>query len=70
MGRGLSAANMGLMAAIAFMQLVFGAIVGWLTGPDAIPSELAYRAGFAAQAVVALLAIAVYLPIPDVRPRG
>jgi MFS family permease len=70
MGRGLSAANMGLMAAIALMQLVFGWIVGTVSGPDVVPTEAAYRAGFAAQAVVALVAIAVYLPIRDVKPKG
>jgi len=70
MGRGLSAANMGLMTAIALMQLIFGWIVGAMTAPDAFPSELAYRAGFAAQAVVSLVAIIVYLPIRDVKPKG
>jgi predicted MFS family arabinose efflux permease len=70
MGRGLSAANTGLMLAIAAMQLVFGAIVGSLTPAGAVPPELAYRMGFAAQAAGALLAIFVFLPIPDVRPRG
>jgi MFS family permease len=70
MGRGLSAANMGLMSAIALMQLVFGWIVGAVSGEGVPPTELAYRAGFAAQAVVALLAIAIYLPIRDVKPRG
>ena len=70
MGRGLAAANMGVMASIASMQLVFGAIVGWLTVPGAVSPELAYRAGFAAQALVALLALLIYLPIKDVRPRG
>ncbi len=70
MGRGLSAANMGVMMAIAVMQLMFGWIIGGMTEPGATPSELAYRAGFAAQAGVALLALLVYLPIRDVRPKG
>jgi len=70
MGRGISAANMGLMSAIALMQLVFGWIVGFVSGPGVLPTELAYRAGFAAQAAVALAAIAVYLPIRDVKPKG
>jgi MFS family permease len=70
MGRGLSAANMGVMMAIAIMQIVFGAIVGALSEPGMVPPEIAYRAGFAAQAVVAALALAVYLPIRDVRPQG
>lgn len=70
MGRGLSAANMGLMLAIALMQLVFGWIVGTVSGPGAAPTELAYRTGFAVQAAGAILALLVYLPIRDVRPRG
>ena len=68
-GRGLSAANMGLMAAIALMQLVFGWIVGTVSGAGAAPTEIAYRTGFAALAAGAVLAIAVYLPIQDVRPK-
>jgi MFS family permease len=70
MGRGLSAANMGLMAAIAMMQLVFGWIVGTVSGPGAIPTEAAYRTGFAVQAGAAVLAFLVYLPIRDVKPKG
>ncbi|MEZ5818222.1 MAG: MFS transporter [Hyphomicrobiaceae bacterium] len=70
MGRGLSAANMGLMAAIALMQLAFGWIVGTVSGPGSVPTELAYRTGFAVQATAALLALLVYLPIRDVRPNG
>jgi predicted MFS family arabinose efflux permease len=70
MGRGLSAANMGLMAAIALMQLVFGWIVGTVSGPGAIPTEAAYRTGFAVQATAAVLALLVYLPIRDVKPKG
>ncbi len=70
MGRGLSAANTGLMLAIASMQLVFGGIVGWLSTPGAIPPEFAYRMGFAAQAAGALLALLVFWPIRDVKPRG
>lgn len=70
MGRGISAANMGLMAAIASMQLGFGWIVGYVSGPGAIPTEAAFRTGFAVQAAAALLAIVVYLPIRDVKPKG
>jgi len=70
MGRGLSAANMGLMAAIALMQLVFGWIVGAVSGPGAVPTELAYRTAFAVQAAAALLALIVYVPIRDVKPKG
>lgn len=70
MGRGLSGANTGLMLAIATMQLVFGGIVGALSAPGAAPPEIAYRMGFAAQAVGAVLALLVFLPIRDVKPRG
>ena len=70
MGRLISAANMGLMTAIALMQLVFGWIVGTVSGPGAIPTEAAYRTGFAVQAAAAVLAILVYLPIRDVKPKG
>ena len=70
MGRGLSGANTGLMLAIAAMQLVFGGIVGWLSTPGSVPPEVAYRMGFAAQSVGAVLALLVFLPIRDVKPRG
>ena len=70
MGRGLSAANMGVMMAIAVMQLAFGWIVAAFTEGSGVPPEIAYRAGFAVQAGVALLALLVYLPIRDVKPAG
>ncbi len=70
MGRGLSAANTGLMLAIASMQLVFGAVVSQLSTPGAIPPEFAYRMGFAAQAMAASLALLVFWPIRDVKPRA
>lgn len=69
-GRGISLTNMGIMAAVAFMQLVFGWIIGAFAHGSAAPPEQAYRAGFAALAAAALLAIAVYAPVRDVRPRG
>ena len=70
MGRGVSVTNMGVMTAIAAMQLAFGAIIGVFPGHAGVPPELAYRTAFAAQAVMALIGIAVYAPIRDVRPRG
>lgn len=69
-GRGISLTNMGIMAAVAFMQLVFGWIIGAFAHGSAAPPEQAYRAGFAALAAAALLAIAIYAPVRDVRPRG
>lgn len=69
MGRGVAAANMGSMTAIASMQLVFGWIVGLFPAAAGIPPEHAYRAGFAAQALLALAAMAIYAPIRDVQPK-
>jgi predicted MFS family arabinose efflux permease len=69
-GRGISLTNMGIMAAVAIMQLVFGWIVGAFAQAAGAPPEQAYRAGFAALAAAALLAIAIYAPVRDVRPRG
>ncbi|MBS0242116.1 MAG: hypothetical protein JSS20_08050, partial [Proteobacteria bacterium] len=67
---GVSTANTGLMLAIASMQLAFGWIVGALTPQGLASPEIAYRAGFGLQAAMALLALVVYWPIKDVRPRG
>jgi MFS family permease len=69
-GRGVSITNMGVMAAAAIMQLAFGWIVGAFAETAGVPPEHAYRTAFAAQAAVALLAIAIYAPIRDVPPRG
>lgn len=69
-GRGVALCNMGIMMAVATMQLVFGWIVGAFAHTAGTPPEHAFRAAFAVQAAVALLAIAIYAPIKDVRPRG
>jgi hypothetical protein len=69
-GRGVSLTNMGVMLAVAVMQMAFGWIVGAFAQTAGVPPEHAYRAAFALQAVAALLAIAIYAPIRDVRPRG
>ena len=45
--------------AVSIMQLVFEP-----------PPEHAFRAAFAVQAAMTLLAVVVYAPIPDVKPRG
>jgi hypothetical protein len=58
------------MTAIALMQFAFGWIVGLFPAIDGIPQETAYRAAFAAQAAVAIGALAIYAPVPDVRPKG
>ena len=69
-GRGVSVTNMGVMTAVACMQLVFGWILGAFAQTAGVPPEHAYRAAFAVQAAVTLVAIAIYAPIRDVRPRG
>ena len=58
------------MTAVALMQLAFGWIVGSFAQTAGVPPERAYRAAFAVQAAVTLIAIAIYAPIRDVRPRG
>ena len=68
-GRGVAATNMGLMSAIAFSQLVFGWIVGQFTIVDGIAPEIAYRVAFAALAAMSVIAIFVYAPVQDARPR-
>lgn len=70
LGRAVATTNMGIMSAIAVMQLVFGFILGWLSGDTLVPSEGAYRAAFAVQALVTIAALLVYAPIQDVKPRG
>ena len=69
-GRGVAVTNMGIMMAIALSQLLFGWIVGLYPALDGVPSELAYRAGFATVAGLSLLAVFIYAPIRDCRPRG
>jgi MFS family permease len=70
MGRGVSVTNMGVMLAVASMQFVFGWVVGLYPGEAGLQPEPAYRAAFAVQAGVAALALAVYLPVRDARPKG
>ena len=70
MGRGVSVTNMGVMTAVAVMQLAFGAIVGAFPAVEGVPPEYAYRMGFAVQAAMALIGILIYAPIRDVKPRG
>lgn len=69
-GRGIAAANMGIMSAIALMQLVFGWVIGAFPAEAGVPPETAYRAGFAVQAAVGLVAILIYAPVRDAKPRG
>lgn len=70
MGRGVSVTNTGVMTAIATMQFAFGWILGAFPAVAGVPPEIAYRAGFGVQALMALIGILVYVPIPDVKPRG
>jgi MFS family permease len=69
-GRGVSLINMGIMLAAAVMQLAFGWIVGAVAEAAGSAPEHAYRVAFAAQAAVTLLAIVIYVPVRDARPRG
>ena len=70
MGRGVAIANMGIMAAIASAQFVFGWVVGSFAAVDGAPPEFAYRVAFGVQAAVALIGLTILAPVKDVRPRG
>lgn len=70
LGRGVAASNMGVMTAIAAMQMLFGWILGhWALG-DGRVAETGYRTAFAVQSFLSILALAIYFPIQDVKPRG
>lgn len=69
-GRGVAVTNMGIMTAIAVSQLLFGWIIGLYPAVNGTSPELAYRAGFAALAVLSLFAVFIYIPARDCRPRG
>ena len=68
MGRGVSLTNMGVMTGIALAQLAFGAVIGLFPEAGGAWPEVAYRAAFAVQAMVSVVAIVLYLPIRDVSP--
>lgn len=68
-GRGVSVSNMGTMTAIASMQFLFGWIVGMFPVTNSFIPEIAYRTAFAVMALVGILALTIYAPIKDVRPR-
>lgn len=70
LGRGVAVANMGMMTGVATMQFAFGWIVGLFPAIDGLQPEEAYRTAFAAQAVMALVALVIYAPIRDVRPKA
>jgi MFS family permease len=69
-GRGVSITNMGVMTAVALSQLMFGWILGLFVATEGILPEHAFRAAFGVQALMALVGIAIYAPIRDVRPNG
>jgi sugar phosphate permease len=69
-GRGVAVTNMGIMMAIALSQLLFGWIIGLYPTVNGVSPELAYRAGFAALAGLSLLAVFIYIPARDCKPRG
>ncbi len=68
-GRGIAATNMGVMSAIAISQLVFGWILGAFPVEHGGVPEIAYRTAFATLAALSLLALLIYAPIRDSRPR-
>lgn len=70
MGRGVAATNMGIMAAIAAAQFLFGWILGSFSAVAGVPPEMAYRTAFGIQALVVVAGLAVLIPIRDVKPRG
>lgn len=69
MGRGVAACNMGLMTAVAGMQLVFGWVVGLFPALAGAPPPHAYCTAFAVHAAVALAALAIYAGVRDVKPK-
>ena len=69
-GRGVSVTNLGIMTAIASAQLAFGWIVGLFPAATGVPPAVAYRAAFAMLSLIALVAIIIYAPIRDTKPRG
>lgn len=70
LGRGVAVANMGMMSGVATMQFAFGWIVGLFPAVGGLQPEEAYRTAFAAQAAVALVALAIYAPIKDIKPMA
>lgn len=69
-GRGVAVTNMGIMTAIAVSQLLFGWIVGLYPSENDVLPEIAYRAAFATLATLSLIAVLIYAPIKDCKPRG
>jgi len=69
-GRGVAVTNMGIMSAIALMQLLFGWMVGFFPAEDGAIPEVAYRVAFGGVAALSIVAILIYAPIKDYKPRG
>lgn len=70
LGRGVATSNMGVMTAIAVGQMLFGWVLGhWALGDGSV-AEAGYRTAFATQSLLSLLALVIYFPIKDVKPRG
>lgn len=69
-GRGVSVTNLGIMTSIALTQLGFGWIVGLFPAVGGAQPEIAFRWAFAAQAILAVVALVIYVPIRDTKPRG
>lgn len=70
LGRGVATSNMGVMTAIAVGQMLFGWMLGhWAVGDGSV-AETGYRTAFATQSLLSFLALVIYFPIKDVKPRG
>ena len=68
-GRAATTLNLVSVLGIAFVQWIFGLIVGaFPAGADGAAPELAYRLGFAAMAGCVALAALVYTRATDIRP--
>jgi predicted MFS family arabinose efflux permease len=70
LGRGVATSNMGVMTAIAGVQMLFGWVLGhWAVGDGSV-AEAGYRMAFAMQSLLSLLALVIYFPIKDVKPSS
>lgn len=70
LGRGVATSNMGVMTAIAGVQMSFGWVLGhWAVGDGSV-AEAGYRMAFAMQSLLSLLALVIYFPIKDVKPSS
>ncbi|WP_026987299.1 MFS transporter [Fodinicurvata fenggangensis] len=69
-GRGITSINAGVMGGTALFQLVTSFLLSFFVGADGTISESGFRLMFIGMGGLVLLAILVYLPSRDVRPRS